>query len=184
MKKYVFDLTDEELKKVWDANEKLRNATFEQMYEDSMEWQLEVSRMFLDNVGDCYRYYDNYSSFFFRLVDDKGYKFLSNMDYGNLHDYSIVDDKTIEECKKYLKLYEEFDYSLAEDDTIVDGYLEKIDELAKQVLAGIEKYLHEFEDVDYSNAFENWAEEIDASCDLYIIDDTYKAYADFTRCYA
>ena len=103
-----------------------------------------------------------------------GYNFLNNMNFNDLHDYSIVADNTIEECKKYMKYYEDYDYSIEdnENEVDIDTIQDKLDELAKQVLSGIEKYLHEYEDVDY--VYE----------DYYIIDDTYKAYRDFTTCYA
>lgn len=116
-----------------------------------------------------------------------GYNFLNNMNFNDLHDYSIVTDNTIEECKKYMKYYEDYDYSIEdnEHEINIDTIQDKLDELAKKVLSGIEKYLHEYEDVDYSDAFDRFYEDVDYYYeDYYIIDDTYKAYRDFTTCYA
>ena len=184
MKKYVYELTEDEAKKVWDANEKLRQNYYETMYEDNMEQQLRDGKMFLDNVQDCYRYHDSYNSFFFTLEEFKGYKFLSNINLIDLRDYSIVDIDTILDCHKYVKLYEEYDYSKEDNEHDIDEIVDKLDELAKQVLEGIEKYLHEYEDIDYSCAFDDWYEHLDYCCDLYIKDDSYKAYCDYTECYA
>lgn len=186
MKRYLKDLTKEELQKVWNVNKKLQEEYCNSLYEESMQQQYEDGKMFLDNVRAYYDYHDNYNSFFLTLRQFEGYNFLSNMNFNDLQDYSIVADSTIEECKKYMKLYEDYDYTIDDNEyeISIDTIQDKLDELAKQVLGGIEKLLHEYEDVDYTDAFDRFYEEVDfAYEDYYIIDDTFKAYRDYTICY-
>jgi hypothetical protein len=185
MRRYLKDLTKEELRKVWNANEKLQKSYCEQMYEDSMQQQYEDGKMFLEKAEKYYDYHDYYQSFFFTLRQFEGYHFLNNMIFSDLHDYSIVTDEKIEECKKYMKLYEDYDYSIENNEQDIDKIQDKLDELATEVLKGIEKYLHEYEDIDYGDAFDDFYNEVDFVCEnVYIKDDTYIAYEDYTKCYA
>jgi hypothetical protein len=180
MKLYLNELTDDELKKVWDKNSKLQEKVENDIYEDNMEMQYEDGNMFFsDEARKYFRIEDNYSSFYFRLTD--GYKLMENLDLSDLEQYNIVTKQQISEYKKYKKYYYQCSYYSDRS----NYWLDKIEELAKKILYEIERYLHEYENVDYSDAFNYFVDRIDIYEDYYITStDDYIAYSDFTRCYA
>ena len=189
MKKYFTELTNEELEKVLKRNKKLQDYIYNDLKEMDYEFSKEQYDMFLERVRTRYTYHDNYNSYFLRLNDLEGYYFLSEMNLEDLRDYSIVEDNVIEDIKKYIRLYEKADGVCSEK--YIDDLQDKLDELAKQVLSGIERYLHEIEDADYT--FKDLLDRLIDTTDCYFNDfyiETdnsgevqYNAYQDFTKCY-
>ena len=67
MKRFLKELTKEELQKVWDVNKKLQESYCNSLYEDSMQQQYEDSNMFLDKARKYFDFNDYYNSFFLTL---------------------------------------------------------------------------------------------------------------------
>lgn len=67
MKRFLKELTKEELQKVWDVNKKLQESYCNSLYEDNMQQQYEDSNMFLDKARKYYDLHDYYNSFFLTL---------------------------------------------------------------------------------------------------------------------
>lgn len=191
MKRYINELTDEELKKVWDVNEKLQNQCYESIYKDNMDAQLNVANDLLatwtnSSYENGFEICDHYSSFFLRLRD--GYKFVTRCNLKTMLDYNIITKEEFIEINNLIDKYENITPFTHENYQDVENeVLEQIDEKAKNILAKVEKFLHEYEDIDYSVAFEQWLEDCDTCFeDCYITGDDYKLYEDisYTKCYA
>lgn len=186
MKRFLNKLNDSELTQVYYNNKKIQENVYLDQKENDNLFAEEQYNMLLEDARGHYTCHDNYGSYYLRLNDLEGYYFLNCMSFGDLHDYSIVEDTTIEDIKKTMKAYEDIDYSIATDNEI-DSLQDKLDELAKQVLEGIEKYLHEIEDAYYTDAelIEMFLDGVGNGWydDIYVLDNSYIAYRDYTECY-
>ena len=185
--KTINNLTNEELEQVWNTNEELRGMVYDALYEDNMNAQIEEADYLLDaknNKG--YSVEDYYNSFYLKLRD--GYKFLINCNLKNILDARLITQQEFEDASKLIDEYENITPFTYEDyHEVEEQALQKIDELAKEVLKRVEKRLHEYEDVTEEDAKLYFIENIDWFDGCYIKENEgYKLYKDiaYTKCYA
>ena len=184
MKRYLKDLSAEELTKVFENNQKLREEIYSDVYEANMYMQEETGNELLSKEAmKCYDFHDHYNSFFLRLKDGYGYKLLENLNFKTLQDYSVA---TLEDEKLYHRLLNYYNHCNYNSDAYYDN-IEKLDALAIELLSNIEELLHEYEDVTEDDALTAWLDEYfqERYADYYI-DENYILFEDvqFTRCLA
>ena len=183
----INDLTNEELEQVWDANEKLREEVYETIYEDNMNAQIEEADYLLDTKNNKgYSVEDYYNSFYLKLKD--GYKFLISCNLKNILDARLITQQEFEDANNLIDTYENIDHAYNDNyEELEDQALQKIDELAKEVLKRVETHLHKYEDVTEEDAKLYFIENTDLLEDCYIKENEgYKLYRDiaYTKCYA
>lgn len=162
MKKYfIKDLKEEEKLKILENNEKLQNEIYNILYEDNMNYQLELGEILLNHNQNKnnYNICDHYTSFYLKIIN--GVNFMENINFTEIKDYFCEEDtkkiETIEkEYKKTLYYYNKCNYS-------TDNFYkheEKIEELAKELLAIIENELHKLEEVTNEDIQQYFLEDI------------------------
>lgn len=67
MKRFLKELTKEELQKVWSVNSRLQEGYCNRLYEQNMDMQYEDGNMFLDKARKYFDFNDYYNSFFLTL---------------------------------------------------------------------------------------------------------------------
>ena len=177
--KRLNELDENELKQVFDKNNILKSELYDKQFEMQMDMQEDIGKYLMGSAEKYIRICDNYNSFYLKLVD--GIKFLENINLENLKDYNITTDKEIKEYKKALNYYYHCNYG---SDRFYD-WEEKIENIAKGILKELERYLHEFEDIDEAEVFEMFVEDISEGVyrNYYIKDNDYIVYEDvaYTR---
>lgn len=74
MKKYLKNMNEEELKKVFDTSEKIQNKEYEATMQMNMDYQEELGGIFFGKGWSNYiKMYDNYSSFYLRIIDSTSF---------------------------------------------------------------------------------------------------------------
>jgi hypothetical protein len=184
MKKTLNTLTCEELKKVWNTNEKIRNEYYEYIYSRNNDLLEEELQNLLGESKSTYEIRDNYNSFYIKVTD--GIRFITSLDFKGLLERNIVAESLV---SYYKRLYN--DWYCADCWSSLYAFCEeKLIKLADKVASKIEEYLHEIENNIplEKNACIDWIEEIQEEIlnyeDVYITDNTYIAYSDYTKCYA
>lgn len=185
MKKFVKDLTDEELEKVFQKNSKLQEKMWDALQEEKMEMQKDEGECLLDYKSNSFSIEDNYSSFYLKLRDGK--KFLETTDLKEAVEYGCITEEDKKKAEELLdKYYNTTPFNTENYEEVDDITLEEIDKLATKILKAIEDRLHCYEDtceeevIDYFlDATNNFVFE-----DCYI-DDNYIMYEDvaYTKCY-
>ena len=182
MKRYLKELSQEELIKVYEVNRKLQEELFTSVYEDNMYSQEYDGKWLLPKeVDNCYKYHDHYNSFYLTLNEYEGVNFLKNINFKELKDYSVASE---EDEKLYKKILNYFNHCNYYSDAYLDN-LEKLDNLASKILKNIEEYLHEFEDISEDDIITAWTDEYyqERYENCYILDESYMLYEDvsYTR---
>lgn len=148
MKKYIKDMTKEELKQIFHNIESIRTTMWDWKFEENMEQQQEYANIFFGKEWHKYiNYHDYYSSFYLRLKDAT--QFFENITECN------ADYLSVEDSKKYLELYKQARkyYNIMEKvcnfgtDKYYDNE-EKLLETCEKILELFEKELHSLEDID------------------------------------
>lgn len=93
MKKYLNELNEEELEKVFKNNKKLQEEIFQYCYESSMNAQYELGLELLNDVKNKknYRIDDHYTSFFLTVVN--AYEFIANLELKIVVDYGVISEE-------------------------------------------------------------------------------------------
>lgn len=160
MKKYyVKNLKEEEKKEILENNEKLKNEIFEIIYEDNMEYQLELGEIFFGSkTFDYLEIKDYYSSFYLRIKDP--IKLYENIDINN------SDYLSIEDGEKYKTLYKEATKkynNIQKCNCYSDNYYkneEELEEILEKIVKILEKKLHSLEDITEDQIEEYFVEDI------------------------
>ena len=182
MKKYLKDMSKEELEKIFENVEEFRKSTYDLVYENHMYWQGEYSDIFFGK--DWHKYIEMneyYSSFYLKLKDASN--FFENISLSN-SDYLCAED-----AEKYKALYKEakkyHDNMNSRCNYGSDKYYENEERLKASciILLGLlEKELHNLEDITYEDCLEQFIIDVqDNNCfeNCYIIDNNYnKVYED------
>lgn len=175
-------LTNEELEKVFKANEEIRNKAFNMLYEDQMfEQEMEYRELLNTKVNKSFKYNDHYNSFFLTLIEE--YKFLRDIELKTLVSYDIITKEEKAEIEQLILLYEHEYYEDVEYDLVV-----VVGDVAKYLLNKIEKFLHTLEDYPTEeDALLFFIDNIGIIWEkLYILNkEDYIAYEDiaYTKCY-
>lgn len=149
---YLKDLKNDELIKIFNNNEKLKNQIIDSYYEDQMYWQSEYYNILLnykDNKSN-FNYNDYYTSFYLTIKD--GLKFLENINFNEIKDYFNIED--IEKIDKIEKKYKKELNYINRCNYYSDNFYkhnEIIDQLASDLLKIIENELHKFENYDFKD---------------------------------
>lgn len=176
MKKYVKDMTKEELKEIFKNVESIRTTMWDWKFEENMHWQEEYTDIFFGKEWHKYiNYHDYYSSFFLRIKDAT--KFFENIKESN---YQYLSIENAEEYKKLYKQARKY-YNLMEkvcnfgSDKYYDNE-EKLLETCEKILAILENELHLLENIEESELedyFVMQVEENDCFSECYIEDNDY-----------
>lgn len=176
MKKYVKDMTKEELKEIFKNVESIRNQMWDWKFEENMDWQQENANILFGKEWHNYiNYHDYYSSFFLRIKDAT--QFFENITESN------ADYLNVEDSKKYLELYKQARkyYNLMEKvcNFGTDKYYEneeKLLETCEKILAILENELHLLENIEQEELedyFVFQVEENGCFSECYIEDNDY-----------
>lgn len=176
MKKYVKDMTREELKEIFKNIKNIRNQMWDWKYEENMDYQHWLSKEFFGSEWHKYiNYHDHYYSFFLRLKDAT--QFFENITESN------ADYLSIENAEEYKKLYKQakkyYFYMNSKCNFGSDKYYEneeKLLETCEKILAMLEKELHKLEDIDENELEEYFiiqVEENECFLDCYIENNDY-----------
>lgn len=187
-KYYLKDLTDEELEKVWKANERLQKSVYDIVYEDNMFAQQREGETLIPTkyVEIC----NNYSSFYLRLRSDdcqNGYKFFNNIDFKEYEWRGMLSLKEIEDIKNLMQKYEKAYNEDTDNYDICSEYEDKLTDKAKELIERVEDDLHCYENVEEDECLNYFFENTDMFDDCYIKNkDDYKLYRDvaYTECLA
>ena len=154
------------LKKVFDSNERLKQQLYEDSYDLSMEQQLEFGELCLGKDHSKYiDLHEHYSSFFLTLKDSE--KFILNIDKDYL---SVEENKLYEKALKKLEKRDSKEYG-SEQYYKLDA---ELDDISEELLKLIEKDLHDYENVDEEQVFEDFMFNLNNNYsyeDLYYLED-------------
>lgn len=162
MKKiYIKNLSEKEKIKVLENNQKLKNEIFEIVYQDNMDYQLELGNIMLNHEKNKNNYdiKDYYTSFFLTITN--GIKFLENINFKDVKDY--ISEKDLQEVNRIEKEYKKELYYYNKCNYYSDNFYkheEKIENLAKKLLKIIENELHSLEDITDTDIQEYFLEDI------------------------
>ena len=180
MKKYLDELSEKELKKVYENNSKLRDMVYESLYKSNMDLQYQLGLELLNDVKNQknYRIDDHYASFFLTVVN--AYAFIDNLDLKTLLDYGVISEEKKKEIEDVIEKFENSEQYSDE----YNACEEKIETLADEVIKAIEKELHTYEEITENDCYDFFLGNIDAYEDFYITENkNYYAYQDITKCY-
>lgn len=179
IKKYIKDMNDEELKKIFNNIEHLQKEFYENLYNDNMNYQIDLSKIFF---GDNYINYldikDYYSSFFIIIKDTVKF-------FENLHLYN-KDYLNNEDAKKYAVLYKQAKKhynNMNKCNYYSDNYykhFELLENTCKSILEILEKELHSLENIDFQDVLDMFINDVCENNDFY---DYYILDDDFTKLY-
>ena len=187
-KYYLEDLTNEELEKVWKANEKLQMSVYDSVYEDNMDAQQREGETLIPTkyVEIC----DNYSSFYLRLRSEdcqNGYKFFNNVDLKEYTWRGMLTEQEVAEIKDLMQKYEKAYNEDTDNYDICSEYEDKLTDKAKELIKRVEDDLHCYEDISENDLLDYFFENTDLYNDCYIKNkEDYKLYRDvaYTDCFA
>lgn len=167
-KRFLKELTKEELKKVLEVNKKLEDEVFESWCQNCMDMQ-EVDGSFLNLQG--VKYHDDYDSFFHTLTEYR--KFIENLNS------EILGEKAQQKHKECEDMLNEL-YAMGTLDDGFDELEEKIEVKAKSLLKDVDIFLHYYEKMQYNKEeMLDWLDDQIKSFDEYegvYVDENYKAY--------
>ena len=154
MKKYLKDMNTEELKKIFDNNEKIQNKAFEYVFEDNMLYQEELFSTFFNN--NYYKYLDiaeHYDTFYLKIKDVS--VFFVNLNKNAWECLSNTDSKKFKATYKNALKY--YNILTSHCNYQSDKYFEneeKLENECKILLKILEDKLHLLKNVDYNDAFD------------------------------
>lgn len=139
--KILNELTLDELRGLAKHNTQFADAVYDDAYENNMFWLKELS---IEMLGERkgIRYYDNHSSFYFKLTDTE--EFLGNLP-DTCRDYLTEAGQELYDTA--MKLKSEWDDMTYDEQQDNDEHYERMEDMAKGLLASIEDSLHKFESV-------------------------------------
>ena len=176
MKKYLKNMNEEELKKVFDTSEKIQNKEYEATMQINMDYQEELGDIFFGKGWSNYiKMYDNYNSFYLRIIDSTS--FFENL-AEDVTDYLSQENATRfkEIYKKAKKFYTNINSRCVYgSDKYYENY-EKFEEECKKLLEILECELHTLENVEYGQALDTFYTDVmynNIFDEFYIIDEDY-----------
>lgn len=178
MKKYLKNMNKEELKKVFDTSEKIQNKEYEATMQMNMDYQEELGDIFFGkNWSDYIKMYDNYNSFYLRIINSAS--FFENL-AEDVTDYLSQEDTTRfkEIYKKAKKCYTNINSRcIYGSDKYYENY-EKFEEECQKLLKILEDELHTVEDVEYNQVLDTFYIDV---MDNNILDEFYIIDEDYTK---
>lgn len=150
-KKYIKNMSAEELKKIFNNIEYLQRKFYENLYDDNMNYQLDLGKIFFgENHNNYIDIRDYYSSFFIIIKD--AVKFFENLQLSNKNYLNN------EDAKKYTVLYKQAKKhynNINKCNYCSDNYykhFELLENTCKSILGILEKELHSLENIDAQDA--------------------------------
>jgi hypothetical protein len=178
-KKYIKNMSVEELKKIFNNIEYLQSKFYENLYEDNMNYQFDLGKIFFgENYNNYIDIRDYYSSFFIIIKD--AVKFFENLQLYN-KDYLNNED-----AKKYTALYKQAKKhynNINKCNYCSDNYykhFELLENTCKSILEILEKELHSLENIEAQDVLEFFINDVFENNDFY---DYYILDDDFTKLY-
>lgn len=186
MKKMLKELTKEEIEKVYNTNERLRNELYQVLAEENdFIWSEEYDVLLKFNK-DYVRYHDNYNSFYLTIKNEQ-YEDFINL----LNDDEMIIRNLMNESEKaeITQLYEDsmnnnpMNYTESEVEENEQVIQSKYKHYAELFLQRIENYLHQFEDVDEESVKAQYEVFIDENADNthFYVDENYVLYHEYTK---
>lgn len=199
MKKYLTELTNEELKIVFTNNQVIQDNVYENIYETESQYVGEILEIINDgNVFSNYSIDGDYGRSFINVNSKKYYEFFNNL-IDAIRSYNFLSTnlttyKDVEELHQDLlnKAKKGMDYAIARDDVTYEGEVydelnEKLEALIDEVVAVL---INSFENIlkipneeDAVEKFITSVRELEYYDEVYILEDSksYIAYEDITR---
>ena len=184
--KYLHELNDNELRKVFDRNDKLQEAVYDRMYDNANYWVTEKLDCWSRGAIDYCIGYDRGA--YLRCTDRA--LFVSGIE--RLQDeYCFLSDKYNDTIVYTEKLLDRLDVISVWDDKNYERIVVRIDELIEELEdACFRQFMSEyeccFETENQLNYFLNYGIEDVLPVGNYYVDDNYILYENvaYTRCYA
>lgn len=179
---FIKDLPEEKRNELIKKNSKLINQLQSDLYESNLEMQyIDSKNIMNDEALKAIEYHNNYSSFFYTLINWR--KFIENID----RDYLSAD---------VLDTYKEINDGIEKLDTFDvydDNYYDldaKLEEKTKIILKDVENYLHNYEEYPDEDDAIQYADEMEQLNEYYIeqredgtSDGVIRKDVSYTECY-
>lgn len=173
-KRFLSELSREELKRVLEVNKKLVQDIDQFIMDDDMFAQEEEFNLL--NIKDAVTVHDHYSSFFLRVNDPE--KLIEKIDT------AYLSPETEEQYKKTKAVYDELKSIEDENSEEYDKTYEKFEKECDLLADSLTAQLRQYEDHDLSEDNElEYLENYMNLDGLYILSDTYVVYEDITKSY-
>jgi hypothetical protein len=174
-KKYLKDMDEEELKKLFENIEEFKKNIYDICYQNNMDYQEELGNIFFGDKWNRYiDIFDHYTSFFLRIKN--AIEFFENLGVEN-SDYLNTKDATeykvlYKEAKKHYNNFNKCNYAS-------NNYYkneELLENTCKQILRILEEELHKLENITKEEAKDTFLFEVlenEMYYDCYILNNDY-----------
>lgn len=150
-RKYLKEMTKEEVRQIVKGNERLRGEIYDRCYEGNMFIQSEQTELILGKEWHQYiDYHDHYQSFYLTVRNVE--RTLRNLDT----DY--MGESDAEKTEEVRKLLEKWDDMTWEEQEENEDLWTEIEEKTGELVSSVERDLHEYEDIsdDQFDAEVDW----------------------------
>ena len=150
--KKLYELTKDELKKLYNANTEFRQKVWWNIYDDHMYWQNDRYNEYFEKDARGFKYNDHYNSFYYTLTDAE--QFVGSL-RETARDY--FDTEAQKHFDKMFDLYNKWQNMTWEEQDENEEVYSELETEAEYILKCIEDDLKSFEDItedDEENALQ------------------------------